>query len=143
MSTQQEKALIAISRVRNLLFRELDKVFRSNGLTTGQFAVMEALYHKGDLCVGEIKKSVLGTDGNIPVVINNLCKKGLTAKNKMEKDSRYSVITLTDQGRGIVAKAYEEQKELLSELMTPFGKDELEQMTSALFRLYDHLRDRI
>lgn len=141
VSTAQEKALIAISRVRNILFRRLDQVFRANGLTTGQFAVLEAIFHKGDLCVNEIKASVLGTDGNIPVVINNLCKKGLTSRRKLENDGRYSVITLTDEGRAIAAKAYEEQKDLLTELMSGMEKDELRKMTELLFRLYDTLSD--
>lgn len=44
--------------------------FKKYGLTTSQFGVLVALYHKGSLSVGEVQEKILSTSGTIPVIWN-------------------------------------------------------------------------
>lgn len=136
MSTTEEKLLILISRMRNLLFRDLDTIFSSNGLTTTQFAVLEVLYHKGTLCVGDIQRLILGTSGNIPLVIKNLEKEGLVLRKKSESDRRISMIDLTEKGLLLIKKVYPMQKQRLSELFQDVSNKEKKALTQSLLEVY-------
>ncbi|MFC4804229.1 MarR family winged helix-turn-helix transcriptional regulator [Filifactor villosus] len=136
MSTTEEKLLISISRMRNLLFRDLDTIFSSNGLTTTQFAVLEVLYHKGTLCVGDIQRLILGTSGNIPLVIKNLEKEGLVLRKKSETDRRISMIDLTEKGLLLIKKVYPLQKQRLSELFQDVSNKEKKALTQSLLEVY-------
>lgn len=132
MSSVNEKLLIGISRVRNHLHRELDVVFRENGLTSPQFAVLEVLYSKGELCVGEIQEAILSTPGNVPVIIHNLEKQGLISRRTSDIDKRVSLIALTDKGHRLITKVYPAQTRRLDELLAGYAPETKQQLVSLL-----------
>lgn len=133
MSTTEDTILIGVSRLRNLIHREMEKHFRKFGLTSAQFSVLEALYSKGELNVGEIQEYILGTPGNVPVIINNLVKSGYAAKKQSEKDRRISEISLTDEGMKLVKSIYPHpHQEWLEDIMSGLSKDEREELASVL-----------
>lgn len=136
MSTSEEKLLIAVSRLRNLLFRDLESIFRCEGLTMTQFSVLEVLYHKGSLSVGEIQSRILGTNGNIPLVIKNLERDGLVHRCKAEEDARISIISLTEEGKQKIAFVYPLQQERLMELFEDIPKEKQKETASQLLELY-------
>lgn len=136
MSTQEEKLLIAVSRLRNLLFRDLDTVFAKYHLTSTQFAVLEVLYSKGELCVGDIQRLILGTSGNVPLVIKNLEKDGLVLRKKSEQDGRISNIRLSEKGLEIIQKAYPEQQERLTELFKNVDSRVKKDLTKDILQIY-------
>lgn len=93
------KTLIAISRSYQTILKRLNKVFKEGGLTPSQFGVLEALYHKGDLRIGEIIEKILSTGGNMTVVIDNLEKSGMVKRYQDPNDRRASIISITEKGR--------------------------------------------
>ncbi len=119
---------IRLSRGYLNINRELSAVVADYDLSLSQFAVLEALYHKGALCVGEIVEKILTTGGNITVVIKNLEKKGLVVSDRSAADKRVKLIQLTPEGRKLVAKAFEAHLICLNGLLeqvTPQEKDQL------------------
>lgn len=142
MSTIDEKLLISISRIRNMLFRDLENIFRENLLTGTQFSVLEVLLHKGDLSVGEIQKFVLGTNGNIPLVVKNLERDGLVCRRKIETDARVSIVSLTDEGEKLVKKVYPLQKERLKFLFEDFDLETKEKLFKNLIELYSSIENK-
>ncbi len=92
------KVVIALNRATNALNRRANGIFRSHGLTMMQFAVLEVLYHKGDLKIGQIIEKILSTGGNMTVVINNLEKEGMVKKLPDPSDSRASIVCITQKG---------------------------------------------
>ena len=56
MSKIELKIFIGMSRAINKINRATNKIYTKYGLTSGQFAVLEVLYHKGDLSVGEVQE---------------------------------------------------------------------------------------
>ena len=70
------------------------------------FAVLEALLHKGPLPVNEIGKKVLLTSGSITTAIDRLETKGLVERRAHGTDRRTRVVHLTRDGRKTIAKAY-------------------------------------
>lgn len=93
------KVLIALSRGNNFITKKSTQIFKENGLTDMQFAVLEVLYHKGDLKIGEIIESILSTGGNMTVVINNLEKNNYVVREKDSEDNRAYIIKITDKGK--------------------------------------------
>ena len=70
------------------------------------FAVLEALLHKGPLPVNEIGKKVLLTSGSISVAVDRLEAKGLVERRAHGTDRRARVVHLTKEGRKLIAPAY-------------------------------------
>src|SRR5262245_26386059 len=70
------------------------------------FAVLEAVLHKGPLPVNEIGKKVLLTSGSITVAVDRLETKGLVERRAHGADRRARVVHLTKDGRRVITRAY-------------------------------------
>src|SRR5437016_10984415 len=70
------------------------------------FAVLEALLHKGPLPVNEIGKKVLLTSGSITVAVDRLEMKGLVERRAHGTDRRARIVHLTKEGRKLIKRAY-------------------------------------
>ena len=126
------KAVIALNRVTNNLNRRAATIFRSHGLTMMQFAVLEVLYHRGDLKIGEIIEKILSTGGNMTVVLKNLIKDGFVVKCADPADSRASVISITDEGRRKIEVLFPKYLEDLNDFMKGISADEKKMLISTL-----------
>lgn len=70
------------------------------------FAVLEALLHKGPLPVNEIGRKVLLTSGSITTAVDRLERKGLVERRAHGSDRRARIVHLTKQGRTLITRAY-------------------------------------
>jgi MarR family 2-MHQ and catechol resistance regulon transcriptional repressor len=70
------------------------------------FAVLEALLHKGSLPVNEIGKKVLLTSGSITVAVDRLETKRLVERRAHGTDRRARIVHLTKEGRKLITRAY-------------------------------------
>src|SRR5207247_6266703 len=70
------------------------------------FAVLEALLHKGPLPVNEIGKKVLLTSGSITVAIDRLETKGFVERRAHGADRRAKIVHMTKEGRKVVTRGY-------------------------------------
>src|SRR5438105_9448347 len=84
------------------------------------FAVLEALLHKGALPVGDIGRKVLLTSGSITVAVDRLEAKGLVERRASADDRRARIVHLTKEGRKLITRAYAghaaDMEQLASEL---------------------------
>lgn len=94
--------LVVFSRAENTIHRLEYETIRESGLTVAQFAVLEALYNKGDLRIQELIEKILTTSGNITVVIKNLEKDDLVKKMPDPSDKRAVIISITKKGKEII-----------------------------------------
>src|SRR5436190_16762221 len=72
------------------------------------FAVLEAVLHKGPLPVNEIGKKILLTSGSITVAVDRLETKGLVERRASGTDRRTRIVHLTKEGRMLITRAYAE-----------------------------------
>ena len=70
-------------------------------LTESQFGTLEALYHLGPLCQGEIGQKILKSSGNMTMVVDNLEKRGLVQRQRSQQDRRQIEVSLTRPGPSI------------------------------------------
>lgn len=106
MAKNELKILIGIHRCMNDLDRKSANILKPYGLTLPQFSVLEALYHKGDLCIGSLTKCILSSSGTIPIIINGLIKRGYIERYSDVNDKRRSFLHLRDEGRVLIEKVY-------------------------------------
>ena len=116
------RLFIDLTRANMTIQRELSYKLKDSGVTLTQFSVLEALYHKGDLCIGDIKDLILTTSGNITVVISNLEKDGFIVRLKDINDKRRFIISITEKGEKLVQELYPEQKEAIIEIFSSVNK---------------------
>ena len=82
------------------------------------FAVLEALLHKGPLPVNEIGKKILLTSGSITVAVDRLEKRGLVERRAHGTDRRARIVHLTKEGRKLITRAYAQHAADLEQLMS-------------------------
>ena len=128
MSKIELKIYIGMSRALNKINRATNKIYTKYGLTSGQFAVLEALYHKGELSVGEVQEKILTTSGTIPVIVRNLEKEGLLERARDEKDKRRFILRITKKGRDLMDLVYPENEEIIVSMINRWNKEEQEQI---------------
>jgi len=78
------------------------------GICGSDFAVLEALLHKGPLPVNEIGRKVLLTSGSITVAVDRLETKRLVERRAHGTDRRARIVHLTKEGRKLITRAYSE-----------------------------------
>lgn len=72
------------------------------------FAVLEALLHKGPLPVNEIGKKILLTSGSITVAVDRLEKRRLVERRAHGTDRRARIVHLTAEGKKLITRIYAE-----------------------------------
>lgn len=80
------------------------------------FAVLEALLHKGPLPVNQIGKKVLLTSGSITAAVDRLEKKELVERRAHGTDRRARIVHLTKQGKKVITQSYKEHAEDMEQL---------------------------
>lgn len=117
-------------------FRTVDGIvnetFKDYDLTPTQFSVLEVLYRKGSMKVGDLINAMLATSGNMTVVIKNMEKKGYIKRRQCTQDKRAFWIELTDSGRQAVESALTPHQEKIEETMSVLSRQEQEQLISLL-----------
>jgi MarR family 2-MHQ and catechol resistance regulon transcriptional repressor len=93
------KAAKAVDRV------DRDSI-RKTGLTLSDFAIMEALLHKGPLPINQIGEKVLLSSGSMTAAVNRLENAGHVQRIQDPSDGRCYYVHLTKTGRRIVSQAF-------------------------------------
>jgi MarR family 2-MHQ and catechol resistance regulon transcriptional repressor len=115
MSTRKEQSLKGGSGVHVFLVlwkaARAVETYAENSITElemcgSDFAVLEALLHKGPLPINEIGKKVLLTSGSITVAIDRLESKGLVERRASGTDRRARIVHLTKDGRALITRVY-------------------------------------
>jgi DNA-binding MarR family transcriptional regulator len=129
------KTLIALSRSNNIINKKSNSLFKAHDLTMMQFAVLEVLYHKGDLSIGEIIEKILATGGNMTVVIQNLLKEGLIEKYSSPKDQRISIIHITESGKAKIEEIFPQHLQQIDTALSNLTEDEKRQLVTLLKKI--------
>lgn len=124
MKNQDKNLYYAISRTINMIKRDAEKIFSKYDLTRGQFSIMEVLHKNGESSIGNVQETILMTGGNIPVIVNNLIKKGLLVRKQDEADRRRYLLSLTDAGNNLISNVIPEHDALIKEFFSSVGSNE-------------------
>ena len=96
------KAMVVLRKAYRTIDAKTSESFKEDDLTQTQFSVLDVLYSKGPMKIGELMESILATSGNMTVVIRNMEKKGWVTRHTCPDDKRAYLVTLTDAGRQVI-----------------------------------------
>src|SRR5690349_10939365 len=101
-STAQDRALklfIVLERAAVAVERRVKEQADLHGLTWTEFEILEAVYNKGPLLLGDIQRKILLTSGGVTYTVDRLAEKGLLVRKECETDRRAKWATLTPKGK--------------------------------------------
>lgn len=78
--TDQQLALklyVVLSRAYLAVNRHSQLDIARHGLSHGEFAIMEVLFHKGPLLLGEVQRKILVSSGGVTYLVDRLEADGL------------------------------------------------------------------
>jgi MarR family 2-MHQ and catechol resistance regulon transcriptional repressor len=105
------------------------------GMGISDFAVLEALLHKGPLTVKQLGEKVLLTSGSMTTAVDRLAKRGLVSRCDDEKDRRARIIKLTDAGKELISEAFTKHRLALESAVSGFTQQERVELLPLLRRL--------
>ena len=124
-----------LARASTVMSKKSEESIRSFGLTSAQFAVLEALGHLGDMTVGTLCNKMLVTGGNMTLVLDNLEKRNLVERIINPNDRRALNITLTSEGKNLFDEIFVKHAENIEKTMSILSEDEQIEMGKLLKKL--------
>ena len=109
--------IIALGRALQALERTVRPHLTQSGLSLTEFAVLEVLYHKGALRLGEIRDRILVTGASTTYVVKKLEERGLMRRRTCAEDSRVVFGELTAKGRTLIDEVFPAHVERLQQAM--------------------------
>ncbi|MCC6316715.1 MAG: MarR family transcriptional regulator [Gemmatimonadaceae bacterium] len=111
---------------------------RSEGLSEGEFGVLEYLYHKGPRLLGEIQRGVLVSSGGITFLVDRLVEKGLVERRECPTDRRARYAALTKDGEKLLRRIFPRHARRIVDAVAGLTLTEQKQAAELLKRLGLH-----
>jgi MarR family transcriptional regulator, 2-MHQ and catechol-resistance regulon repressor len=130
-------AYINLVRASDSVLSKVATHLESEGVTMGQFAVLEALLHLGPMCQHTLAEKLLRSGGNMTLVVDNLQKRGWVKRERQERDRRVVEIHLTPKGRRLITRIFPEHAKVIARVMselTPAEQEDLRRIARKLGR---------
>jgi MarR family 2-MHQ and catechol resistance regulon transcriptional repressor len=105
------------------------------GLGLSDFAVLEALLHKGPLPVNVIGPKVNLTPGSISVAVDRLVAKGLVSRAECSHDRRIRIVALTLRGKSVISPIFRAHAATMEKVFAGLSRDEMRQLEKQLKRI--------
>ena len=126
------KAFVVLMKATRIIEDGLKKDISTYGINLSEFAVLEALYHKGELTVQQICQKVLINSGSMTYVIDKLVKKGLLNRKTSAGDRRVYYIQLTNEGRTFMDDIFPKHEAFISDIFSSLSEEEQEQFITMM-----------
>ena len=132
--------VIALGRAYQALEQGVRAQMAEHGLGMTEFAVLEVLYHKGALPLGELRDRILVTGASTTYVVKKLEERDLLRRRACAEDQRIVFGELTAKGKALIDRLFPVHVERLQELMAPLSAAEKREAARLLRRLSHHVR---
>ena len=117
-------AFITLVRAAEAVTVALHRDLAVKRLTSSQFGVLEALFHLGPLCQGELAVKLLRSGASVTSVVEGLEKRGLVVRQRTEEDKRFVRVALTGKGRKLIEEIFPAHARTAARLFSVLTGDE-------------------
>jgi MarR family 2-MHQ and catechol resistance regulon transcriptional repressor len=118
------KLWVILNRAHRAIFGRARKSVERHGLSLSEFGVLEVLYSKGPLLVGDVGSRILLTSGSTTYVVDRLEERHLVARRPCPNDRRALYVELTEQGQELIGQIFPEHAEALRSAMEGLTTEE-------------------
>ncbi len=108
---------VIVSRAHAAIASHAAEDVARHGLTLAEFGILEALYHRGQMLLGEVQRRILVSSGGITFLVDRLTAKGLVERRSCPSDRRARYAALTPAGEALVAEIFPEHADALTRAM--------------------------
>lgn len=129
------KLLVVLSRAHNAVQAHLHANVGEHGLTLAEFAILEVLYHKGPLLLGEVQRRILVSSGGVTYLVDRLERKGLVERRDCPQDRRARYAALTAEGEELIGRIFPEHARCIERVMDGLTPGEQQQAAALLRQL--------
>lgn len=126
---------MVLSRAARAVSSRVHESTNLHDLTLTEFGILEALYHKGPLLLGDVQRKILLSSGGVTYTIDRLVEKGLVERQECEGDKRARFAALTPAGHRLIEEIFPAHAELIEGAMATLSPMEQEELTELLKRL--------
>lgn len=137
------KLFVVLSRAHRAISEHTRRDQERHGLGATEFAVLEALYHKGPLLVGEVGARILLTSGSTTYVIDKLEQRGLVSRRPCDTDRRALYVDLTREGKALIRRIFPSHAAAVETAMAGLTLEEQQHVTELLKRLGRTAQDKL
>ncbi len=115
---------------------ELSRIdIAGHGLSEAEFSILEVLYHKGPLLLGDVQRKVLVSSGGTTFLVDKLVKRGYVERQACPNDRRARFAALTREGTALMRRIFPLHAEAMREAMSALSASEQKTVMGLLKRL--------
>jgi MarR family 2-MHQ and catechol resistance regulon transcriptional repressor len=129
------KLWIVLSRARGAIGDRAAAHIAHYGMTLAEFGVLESLYHKGPMLLGEIQRGLLVSSGGVTYLVDRLERRGLVRRDAFPDDRRARLAVLTAEGTAFVRRVFPEHAAAVHAAMSGLTPEEQRLATGLLKKL--------
>lgn len=129
------KLWVVLARAYASVAKHVEDDVARHGLTAAEFGILEALYHKGPLLLGEIQRKVLVSSGGITYLVDRLGAKGLVERQECPNDRRARYAVLTPAGEALIRDIFPQHARRIARALSGLTPAEQARATELLRRL--------
>jgi MarR family 2-MHQ and catechol resistance regulon transcriptional repressor len=137
------KLWVILSRTHAAILDRSAQDAARHGLTPAELAVLDVLFHKGPLLLGDVQKKVLVSSGGVTYLVDRLERRGLVRRKLCPSDRRARYAELTEEGDALMKRIFPEHVECLCEALAGLDPDEQRAATILLRKLGVHAASAI
>jgi MarR family 2-MHQ and catechol resistance regulon transcriptional repressor len=129
------KLCVVLTRANNALHRHAEADIARHGLTPGEFAILEALYHKGPLMLGDVQRKILVSSAGVTYLVDRLEAGGLAERRHSPDDRRTRYAALTPAGEELMRCIFPDHAAALTRALDGLDSEEKEHAIALLKKL--------
>lgn len=133
------KLWVVLSKAQQALYRYAEADVARHGLSMTEFAILEALYHKGPLLLGDLQRRILVSSGGVTYLVDRLTAKGLVERVDCATDRRARYAALTAAGEALIARIFPEHQQAIERATAALTAREQEALSDQLRTLGRHI----
>lgn len=126
------KLLVVLSRASAAVQQHLNASVAEFDLTLTEFGILEALYHRGPMLLGEVQKRILVSSGGVTYLVDRLERRGLVERQECPSDRRARYAVLTAAGEELIARVFPEHARYIERILAGLGPEEQEEAIGLL-----------
>lgn len=126
---------LVLMKAHRALRRHAERSIQALEMCLSDFAILEALLHKGPQSVRELGGRIELTSGSMTTAIDRLERRGLVTRADHATDRRAWVIHLTAEGKTLISKVFAGHEQAMERAMSGLSKSERATLTELLRRL--------
>lgn len=129
------KLWVVLSRAYIAVARRVEADIARHDLSPGEFAILEVLYHKGPLLLGEVQRKILVSSGGVTYLVDRLEKQGLVERKDCPEDRRARYAALTPAGKSLMDRIFPPHAEAVAAAVAGLDPEERETAIRLLKKL--------